>query len=212
MIQVETIPPTHLKVLPDPKNKMPFGSIFTDRMFQAIYKNGAWQECKIVPYGPIMLSPAATVLHYAQEIFEGLKAYSLSEEVYLFRPDMNAKRFNTSARRMCMPEFPEELFLTAIQELVRLEKRWIPKEKGAALYIRPMMIGTEPSVKVRPSTEFLMLVILSPVGSYFKSGFKAVSIYVEENYHRSCVGGTGSAKTGGNYAGSLYPTQTQSYL
>ena len=205
MINVETI--SQLKEIPQSVKEIPFGSTFTDRMFKAVYKEGLWQNYEIVPYAPITLSPAALVFHYAQTIFEGLKAYSLGEDAYLFRPDMNAKRFKDSAIRMCMPPFPEEDFVKAIQELVRLEKRWIPTEKGSSLYIRPILMGVEPSVKVKPSSEYWLFVLLSPVGPYFASGFKAVKILVQDQFHRACKGGTGAAKAGGNYGGSLYPTQ-----
>ncbi|MEK7485615.1 MAG: branched-chain amino acid aminotransferase [Planctomycetota bacterium] len=208
MIPIEPIPPEKLKPVPISTKNIVFGSVFTDRMFQATYKNGAWQDYKIVPFGPISLSPAAVVLHYSQEIFEGMKAYRSKDQVYLFRPEMNAKRLNASAPRMCMPEFPEADFIEALKTLIKQEQRWVPNEgKGPALYIRPMMIGTEPSIKVKSSSEFLFLIILSPVGSYFKSDFTSVKIYVEEKYHRACAGGTGAAKTGGNYAASLLPTK-----
>jgi branched-chain amino acid aminotransferase len=207
MISIETIPETRLKKLPASMQNVPFGTLFTDRMFKAVYREGVWQNYQIVPFAPITLSPAALVFHYAQAIFEGLKAYSLGEEVYLFRPEMNAKRFKESAIRMCIPPFPEKDFVDAIQQLVALEKRWIPRERGASLYIRPIIMGVEPSVKVKPSSEFWFFVLLSPVGPYFPSGFKAVKILIQDKYHRACRGGTGFAKAAGNYGGSLYATQ-----
>jgi branched-chain amino acid aminotransferase len=144
------------------------------------------------------------VFHYAQEIFEGLKAYKWSDgSIALFRPEMNARRFNHSADRLCMPEVPEELFLSGVAELVKIESDWIPTSPGTSLYIRPTMIAVEPVLGVKPSDHFYFYVILSPVGAYYAGGFNPVKIMVEDKYVRAVVGGTGEAKTGGNYASSL---------
>lgn len=204
-----------IRVLPLPEEKkktkysdeaqLGFGKIFTDRMFIAEWKIGqGWIDARIQPYAPFSLDPACLVLHYAQEIFEGLKAYRWEDgSIALFRPEMNARRFNRSAERMCMPEVPEELFLQGIEQLVRLEADWIPSSAGTSLYIRPTMIAVEPVLGVKPSDHFYFYVILCPVGAYYAGGFNPVKIMVEDRYVRAVPGGTGEAKTGGNYASSL---------
>lgn len=204
-----------IRVLPLPEEKkktkysdeaqLGFGKIFTDRMFIAEWKIGqGWVDARIEPYAPFSLDPACLVLHYAQEIFEGLKAYRWEDgSIALFRPEMNARRFNRSAERMCMPEVPEELFLQGIEELVRLEADWIPSSAGTSLYIRPTMIAVEPVLGVKPSDHFYFYVILCPVGAYYAGGFNPVKIMVEDRYVRAVPGGTGEAKTGGNYASTL---------
>lgn len=205
-IHVEPLSEQDMKPVFDNPEQLDFGTVFTDRMFTMKYNTErGWHDAKIEKYRPILLEPASAVLHYAQEIFEGLKAYiSKDGRILMFRPEENAKRMNRSAKRMCMPEIPVEDFVQAIKELVMLEKRWIPKEKGTALYIRPTMIATEPVLGVHPSKEYLFFIILSPVGPYFKSGFSPVSIYVEDKLVRAVPGGVGDVKTGGNYAASLY--------
>ena len=156
------------------------------------------------PTRPFVLDPACLVFHYAQEIFEGLKAYKWADgRIALFRPEMNARRFNQSGERMCMPEVPEELFLKGIEQLVSLERDWIPTAPGTSLYIRPTMIAVEPVLGVKPSDHYYFYVILSPVGAYYAAGFNPVNILVEDHYVRAVPGGTGEAKTGGNYASSL---------
>ncbi|WP_432200654.1 branched-chain amino acid aminotransferase [Erythrobacter sp. W53] len=185
-----------------------FGKIFTDHMAVIEYDEakGGWHAASLGPREPIALDPAASVLHYAQEIFEGMKAYAQADGgMALFRPQENARRFNASARRMAMPELPEELFLEAIQHVVAADKDWFPPVEGGSLYIRPFMIATEAFLGVRPATQYKFIVILSPAGNYFKSGVPAVSIWQSE-YTRAAPGGTGAAKTGGNYAASLVPT------
>ena len=188
-----------------------FGSTFTDHMVSIEWSEdangiGGWHDAKVQPYGPIALDPAASVLHYAQEIFEGLKAYRHPDgSMALFRPDANARRFNASAQRLAMPELPEELFVEAIKQLVRADKDWFPTVEGGSLYLRPFMIATEAFLGVRPAKQYKFLVIASPAGNYFKSGAPAVSIWVSD-YTRAAPGGTGAAKCGGNYAASLVPT------
>jgi branched-chain amino acid aminotransferase len=163
-----------------------------------------WHNARIKPYEPFVLDPAALVFHYAQEIFEGLKAYKWADgRIALFRPEKNARRFNQSATRMCMPEVPEELFVEGIKQLVALEKDWIPTAAGTSLYIRPTLIAVEPVLGVKPSDHYYFYVILSPVGAYYAAGFNPVNILVEDYYVRAVAGGTGEAKTGGNYASSL---------
>ena len=203
-ISVEDLTESDLKPLPSPGD-IGFGKIFTDRMFTMIYHEGkGWVEAKIERFKNFSIHPAACVLHYSQEIFEGLKAYATEDgRILLFRPEKNAQRMNSSAKRMCMPTIPEEDFVQAIVELVKLEKRWIPREPGTSLYIRPTMIATEAALGLHAADEYLFFIILSPVGSYFKEGFKPVSLYVEDVYVRAVVGGVGGIKTGGNYAASL---------
>jgi branched-chain amino acid aminotransferase len=204
-IRVEPLPDDRRKPLPTDPAKLGFGQIFTDRMLTARWDARAgWHDAQIAPYGPLALDPAAKVYHYAQEVFEGLKAYRWPDgRVVLFRPRMNAARLNRSAARLALPEVPEGLFLEGIDTLVRLERDWIPAAAGTALYIRPTLIAVEPTLGVRPSEECLFFVILSPVGAYYAAGFHPVRILVEDHYVRAVPGGTGAAKTGGNYAASL---------
>lgn len=189
------------KMLEDPG----FGRIFTDHMAVIRYTEGkGWHDAKVTARKPLMLDPAAAVLHYAQEIFEGLKAYKLDDgTMATFRPDANARRFRESAKRLAMPELPDELFLESVRQVVRVDRDWFPTVQGGSLYIRPFMFANEVFLGVKPSSEYLYLVILSPVGGYFKSGASAVSIWVSQHYTRAAPGGTGAAKCGGNYASSL---------
>ena len=184
-----------------------FGRVFTDRMVVIDWdEESGWHNATLGPRGPIPLDPAASVLHYAQEIFEGLKAYRLADgSMGLFRPDQNAARFNASARRLAMPEIPEDLFVDAVRQLVLADADWFPQVEGGSLYIRPFMFASEAFLGVRPAKEYKFVVILSPAGNYFKSGAPAVSVWVSE-YTRAAPGGTGAAKCGGNYAASLVPT------
>ncbi len=190
-------------VLADPG----FGRAFTDHMVEIDYSEGTgWHDARVIPYGPIALDPAAAVLHYAQEIFEGLKAYRLADGgIALFRPEANAARFNASARRLAMPELPEDLFVEAVRQQVLADKDWFPSIEGGSMYLRPFMFASEAFLGVRPAKEYKFLVIASPAGNYFKSGAPAVSIWVSD-YTRAAPGGTGAAKCGGNYAASLVPT------
>jgi branched-chain amino acid aminotransferase len=184
-----------------------FGKTFTDHMVTIRYAAGqGWHGATLGPREPIILDPAAAVLHYAQEIFEGLKGYKLSDgTMALFRPDANARRFNASARRMAMPELPEDMFITACKALVTADKSWFPDVDGGSLYLRPFMVATEAFLGVRPANEYLFAVIAAASGNYFKSGAPAVSLWVSEHYNRAGPGGTGAAKCGGNYAASLVP-------
>ena len=188
------------------ENSLVFGKQFTDRMFVMEYEGDkGWHSARIQPYGPFSLDPAAMVFHYAQEIFEGLKAFRRGDgQVALFRPADNVARFNRSARRMCMPEVDEAFFLDALLQLIRLEADWVPRNEGTSLYVRPTMIATEPMLGVRPSNQYLCYIILSPVGAYYKGGIAPVKIWISDFYVRATEGGTGEAKTGGNYAASLY--------
>jgi branched-chain amino acid aminotransferase len=208
-----------IRVLPLPEEKkkpkftdesaLSFGRIFTDRMFLVEWKiSEGWVDARIQPYAPFVLDPSALVFHYAQEIFEGLKAYKWEDgSIALFRPEINAHRFNLSAERLCIPEVPEDLFLEGISQLVRLEKDWVPGSEGTSLYIRPAIIAVEPVLGVKPSDHYYFFVILSPVGAYYAAGFNPINILVEDYYVRAVAGGTGEAKTGGNYAASLKSAQ-----
>lgn len=195
---------TNPKAKPDP-NTLRFGDVFTDHMFIMDYSDEkGWYDPRVVPYGPLELDPAAAVLHYAQEMFEGLKTYLTEDgDVQLFRPDMNAKRTNKTNDRLCIPKIDEEFYVEAIKALVDVDRDWVPNKKDTALYIRPYIIATEPFLGVRPSKEYKFIVILSPVGPYYPEGLAPTKIYVEDKYVRSVNGGTGEAKIGGNYASSL---------
>ena len=182
-----------------------YGKSMTDHMFIVDYDEGqGWHDPRIVPYGPLQIDPAAKVLHYAEEIFEGLKAYRTADgTIQLFRPLDNIARMNKSAERLCLPQIPEELALAGITELVKLERDWVPHEEGTSLYIRPFMIGTDPALGVHSSHHVQYIVIVCPVGAYYPEGLAPVKIYVESEDVRAVKGGTGMAKTGGNYAASL---------
>ena len=196
------------KAKPDPDH-LPFGRIFTDHMFMMDYDpEQGWHDGRIVPYGPIELDPASTVFHYGQEMFEGLKAYRTKEgKVQLFRPDMNAKRTNNTNKRMCMPQIDEDLFVDAVKAIVEVDKDWIPDKKDTSLYIRPFMFATEPFLGVAASKTYRFMIILSPVGPYYEHGLAPTRIYVENEYIRSAMGGTGYAKIGGNYAAAMIAEQ-----
>jgi branched-chain amino acid aminotransferase len=180
-----------------------FGRIFTDHMAIVRYNQAkGWHDARVEARANFALDPATAVLHYAQEIFEGLKAYKRDNGVNLFRPDANARRFRNSAERMAMAPVPEALFIEAVEQVVRIDSAWIPGGEGS-LYMRPFMIASEIFLGVKPSAEYIFAVIASPVGSYFKGGPAPVSIWVSENYTRAAIGGTGAVKCGGNYAASL---------
>jgi branched-chain amino acid aminotransferase len=182
-----------------------FGRVFTDHMVTIRYSDAkGWYDAKVGPRAPLTLDPATAVLHYAQEIFEGLKAYRLADgSMALFRPEQNARRFQRSAKRLAMPELPEEMFLQACKHMVQVDKDWFPPIDGGSIYLRPFMIASEVFLGVKPSAEYLFMVIASSAGNYFKSGAPAISIWVSEQYTRAARGGTGAAKCGGNYAASL---------
>ena len=192
------------KPLPDP-DTLVFGKTFTDHMFLMDYDAGqGWHDPRIVPYGPLSLEPSCMVFHYAQELFEGMKAYRTPEgRVQLFRPMENALRFNNSCERMCVPPIDPEFFVQAVKTLVKVDQDWVPHKKGASLYIRPFVFATDPSLGVHASHSYLFVIILCPVGSYYAEGLDPVKIYVEDADVRAVRGGTGYAKCGGNYAASI---------
>jgi len=181
-----------------------FGRIFTPHMFIVDFADGKWGDPRIVPYGPFAMDPAAKVLHYGQEIFEGMKAYKNSDDgsVHMFRPEKNIRRFNISCDRMCMPRIDEDLFMQALNQLIDLDRDWVP-ESPEALYIRPTLIATQPNLGVQAADQYTFYIIIGPVGSYFAGGIKPLRLRAEERFVRAAPGGTGYAKTGGNYAGSL---------
>ncbi|MBN1547406.1 MAG: branched-chain amino acid aminotransferase [Syntrophaceae bacterium] len=205
-IVVKPVPEEKRKAKPTDESTLGFGKIFTDHMFTMRYhKDRGWYDPVLGPFAPLALDPTVQCLHYGQEIFEGMKAYRGEDgSIYLYRPYENAKRMNVSARRMCMAELDEDFFVEAVKQLVLIDRDWIPKTKGASMYIRPTMIATEPALGVHPSAEFLFFIIVGPVGAYYPEGFNPTKIYVSEEYVRSAPGGTGACKAGGNYAASLY--------
>ena len=182
-----------------------FGKYFTDHMLSITWTSAdGWHDARVEPYGPLSLDPASAVLHYAQEVFEGLKAYRHDDgSIWTFRPERNAARLQQSARRLALPELPIDDFVQSIETIVSVDKDWVPGSGEQSLYIRPFMIATEVFLGVRPSTEVRYMVICSPVGSYFPGGIKPVSIWLSSDYTRAALGGTGAAKCGGNYAAGL---------
>ena len=183
---------------------IPFGKYFTDHMLEVDYKDGEWQNVEIKPYQPIMMEPSLAAIHYGQSIFEGVKAYKSKEgEVMIFRPLDNFHRFNVSAKRMSMPEIPEEIFMEGLKALISLDKAWIPEQENHSLYIRPFMFATDETIGVKPSANYKFMIILSPTGPYYNTPMR---IYVEEQYVRAVPGGIGYAKAAGNYGASMFPT------
>lgn len=184
-----------------------FGVCFSDYMAHSSYIAGeGWQDKRIEPYGPLSLDPAGAVLHYGQEVFEGLKAYRHDDgSVWTFRPTYNAARLNASSRRLAIPELPVEDFMASVVGLVRADERWVPNEPGSSLYLRPFIFASESFLGVRAAHRYEYLVIGSPSGAYFANGFQPIKLWIDREYHRAGPGGMGDAKTGGNYASSLYP-------
>lgn len=185
-------------------DKLSFGSVFTDHLFECDFKNGEWQKPVIKPYAPFLVDPSTRVFHYGQAIFEGMKAYKDdNNDIWLFRPHENYKRFNNSAARLAMPEVPEEIFMNGLNELLKLDQEWVKKGKGNSMYIRPFMIATGTGVIANPSDEYKFMIILSPVKSYYSG---EVKVLIAEHFSRAANGGIGAAKAAGNYAGQFYPT------
>lgn len=186
-------------------NNLAFGKVFTDHMLVCDYKDGKWELPEIVPYGPITLNPAAKIFHYGQSIFEGMKAYKdANEDVFLFRPIDNIKRLNISAKRLAIPEIPEDYFFEGLKTLLNIDKNWIPTATGSSLYLRPIIFATGEGFHASPADEYRFLIACAPSGAYFSGELK---VLIEEKYSRSANGGVGFAKAGGNYAGQFYPTQ-----
>ncbi len=193
------------------EDNLGFGKIFTDHMLTMSYSSsaGGWSAPEIKPLENLSLHPATMVLHYGQQVFEGLKAFTGQDkgDILLFRPDMNISRFNKSCARLCIPPVDPALFMEWMSKLVRKDRNWIPRSPGTSLYIRPTVIAADPFLGVRPSNDYLFYIILSPVGAYYPEGFAPVKILVTDKYVRACRGGIGEAKTGGNYAASLLAAQ-----
>lgn len=187
-------------------SELTFGTVFTDHMFNMDYNpDQGWHHPRIEPYGAIAMDPATMVLHYGQEVFEGLKAYRTpSGAIQLFRPKDNFKRMNLSCQKLCIPEVDADFALTSLKELLKIEKDWVPSAPETSLYIRPTIIAMDPFLGVRASHTYRFFIILSPVGAYYKEGFNPVKIWVTKNHVRAVRGGVGEAKTSGNYAASLY--------
>jgi branched-chain amino acid aminotransferase len=204
-IKVTAAKPDQMKKKPTDDSKLGFGDIFSDHMFLMDYEAGkGWFDPRIEAYRNLSLDPAAMILHYGQEVFEGLKAYRGKDGgIYLFRPRENFKRLNRSSVRLCMPEVDVDLVMEGLRELVLLDRDWVPGSPGTSLYIRPTMLATEPHLGVRPSNRYVFYIIIGPVGAYYKEGLNPVKIYVEDVYVRAVVGGIGESKTCGNYAASL---------
>ncbi len=186
-------------------NNIPFGRMFTDHMFVAEYKDGEWGEMRIQPFGNFSIHPANIAWHYGQSIFEGMKATkAIDGTPMLFRPEMHAKRINKSAERLCMPAFPEDRFMEAVYELVKIDEGWIPPQEGSALYLRPYMVAMDEFIGVQVAKSYMFAIFCCPVGPYYS---KPIKLKADPVYIRAAMGGTGEAKAAGNYAGSLYPAQ-----
>ncbi len=195
---------THSKLKDINLENIPFGKYFTDHMLEVDYEDGEWKNAEIKPYQPLLLDPSLAALHYGQAIFEGIKAYkNAAGEAFIFRPYDNFKRFNISAKRMAMPQVPEEIFMEGMRLLIEIDKNWIPDKKDHSLYIRPFMFSSDEMIGVRPSDKYKFLIILSPTGPYYAA---PMSINVEEKYVRAVPGGVGYAKAAGNYGGAMYAT------
>ncbi|HQE34543.1 MAG TPA: branched-chain amino acid aminotransferase [Flavobacterium alvei] len=181
-----------------------FGEVFTDHLFECDFKNGEWQKPIIKPYAPFLMDPSSKVFHYGQAIFEGMKAYKDdNNDIWLFRPDENFKRFNNSATRMAMPEVPEEIFMEGLKQLLQLDEAWVQKGNGSSMYIRPFMIATGAGVMANPSDEYKFMILLSPAKAYYSG---EVKVLIAEHFSRAANGGIGAAKAAGNYAAQFYPT------
>ncbi len=194
---------THSRIPETDFSNLVFGRTISDHMFVADFKNGEWTDLRIEPYAPLSLNPANATLHYGQSIFEGMKAYKNDQgDVLVFRGDANWRRLNESAERMCMPSIPEEIFMEGLTQLIDLDRNWVPSSKGSSLYIRPFLFATDDYIGVKPSETYKFIIFTCPVGHYYS---KPVSVKVETTFTRATEGGTGAAKTAGNYAASLYP-------
>jgi len=186
-------------------DNLAFGKVYTDHMLECNFKNGKWEEPKVVPYQPIVLDPSAKIFHYGQSVFEGMKAYKDSnEDIWLFRPIDNFKRLNISSKRLAMPELPEAYFMEGLKTLLQVDSDWIPKKDGSSLYVRPFVFATGKGFHASPADEYKFIIACAPSGAYFAG---KVKVLIEEKYSRSANGGVGYAKAGGNYAGQFYPTQ-----
>ena len=205
MLDIKIVKTTAPKAKPADESKLGFGKLFSDHMFLMDYTDGeGWHDARIVPYAPFELDPACVVFHYAQEIFEGMKAYRTADNtIQLFRPDCNAKRMQDSSDRLCIPQIPVEDFVQAVKALVEVDKDWVPHTDGASLYIRPFVIASDVGLGVHASKHYIFCIICAPSGAYYAEGINPVRIYVEDEYIRAAPGLTGFTKCGGNYAASI---------
>jgi branched-chain amino acid aminotransferase len=208
-IAVHRLDPSRKRPIPGDDSRLVFGKVFSDHMFLMDYLDGkGWHDARVIPYHRLEIDPVAMVLHYGQGIFEGLKAYRWpGDKICLFRSDQNWQRFNNSAYRMCMPQIEPEFQIRALEELLRLDKDWVPHGSGSSLYVRPTMIATEPHLGVRSSKEYLYYIVAGPVAAYYAEGFNPVKIYVTDEHVRTVRGGVGEAKTMANYASSLFASE-----
>ncbi len=204
MLKISTTANSSPKTLP-PLDKLGFGQYFSDHMFLAKYVEGkGWNDAAVIPYGPLLVDPGASVFHYGQALFEGMKAFRQEDgKVVLFRPEFNYRRFVEGAERLCLEPPPMDVFMEGLRAVVKQDERWVPHAPNTSLYIRPTLIGTEPFLGVRPSRETVFFILLSPVGAYYSEGSKPIKIWTEEKYLRAAPGGLGAVKAGANYAGSL---------
>ena len=204
-VSIKVTPTQESKINTVDWENLPFGKVFSDHMLVMDYKDGAWQDAEIVPFGPIPMHPAMSAIHYGQSIFEGMKANKTANgEVLIFRPDMNAKRFRESSERMCMPVIPEDMFVELVRKAVEVESNWIPSREGYALYIRPFLFATDEFIGIKPSETYKFMIFMCPVGAYYN---EPVNVKIEEFYTRASEGGVGRAKTAGNYGASLFPAR-----
>ncbi len=202
--KIETIKAATTKINDVDFDHLSFGAVFTDHLLECDYINGEWQQPVIKPYAPLLLDPSAKVFHYGQAIFEGMKAYKDDNNaIWLFRPDENYKRFNSSAVRMAMPEVPEFVFIEGLKQLLRLDEAWVKNGNGSTMYIRPFMIATGAGVVANPSEDYKFMILLSPAKSYYSG---EVKVLIAEHFSRAANGGIGAAKAAGNYAAQFYPT------
>lgn len=204
-ISIKVTPTQESKINAVDWENLPFGKVFSDHMLVMDYKDGAWQDAEIVPFGPIAMHPAMSAIHYGQSIFEGMKANRAENgDILIFRPDMNAKRFAESSERMCMPVIPDDLFVELVRKLVEVEREWIPSREGYSLYIRPFLFATDEFIGIKPSETYRFMIFTCPVGAYYN---EPVNVKIEEFYTRASEGGVGRAKTAGNYGASLFPAR-----
>lgn len=205
LIEIKVSHPETSKIGQIDWDNLPFGKVFTDHMLVMDYKDGQWQTPEIMPFGPLLMHPAMSAIHYGQSIFEGMKAYSRDNgDVVLFRPGMNAKRFMESCDRLCMPSFDESLFIDLVKKLVEVDRAWVPTNSSSSLYIRPFIYATDEAIGIKPSETYKFVIFLCPVGAYYS---QPVRVKIEEFYTRAAAGGVGRAKTAGNYAAALYPAK-----